>query len=242
MDNTHYDILYNEEVTHWWYRVRREIVFSLLSSIATKKKGLLRILEVGCGTGELLKEIDCLGSVRGIDISPRAIEFCKERGLTNAAVGDVAQIPFPEESFDVVIALDVLEHLENDSEGCNELIRVLAPGGVAIVAVPAFMFLWGITDVVSHHFRRYTRKQIAVCMREAGFTIERATYFNTFLFLPIAVVRLCVRILGIKVRSENTMTGKFTNAVLYRIFKLEFLLLRCIDFPFGVSILVTAKK
>lgn len=242
MDNTHYDILYNEEVTHWWYRVRREIVLSLLSSIATKKKGPLRILEIGCGTGELLKEIGRFGTVRGIDISPRAIEYCKTRGLTNAVIGDATRIPFPEESFDVVIALDVIEHLENDSIGCNELVRVLSPDGTAIITVPAFAFLWGITDVVSRHFRRYTRKQIVACVREAGFTIEQSTYFNAFLFIPIAIVRLFVRIFGITMHSENTVTRGFTNAILYRIFKIESLLLRYINFPFGVSILVTARK
>ncbi len=242
MDNTQYDILYKGEITHWWYRVRREIVISLLSSIAARKNGPLRILEIGCGTGELLKEMGHFGVVRGMDISPRAIEYCKQRGLTNAVVGDAARVPFPKESFDVVIALDVLEHLANDSAGCGEIIRVLSPGGTAIIAVPAFMFLWGTTDVVSHHFRRYTRKQIVARMREAGFAIERATYFNTLLFLPIAVVRLCVRMLGIKMRSENTITGNIANALLYKIFKLESLLLRYVDFPFGVSILVTARK
>lgn len=242
MDNTHYDILYNEEVTHWWYRVRREIVISLLSSLAAKKKGPLRILEIGCGTGELLKEMEHFGTVRGVDISSRAIEYCKARGLTNVAIGDATRIPFPEESFDVVIALDVIEHLENDSMGCNELIRVLSHGGTAIIAVPAFMFLWGITDVVSHHFRRYTRKQIVARVREAGFTIERSTYFNTFLFLPITIVRLFIRMMGITMRSENIITGGFTNTILYRIFKIESLLLRYVNFPFGVSILVTARK
>ncbi|MFZ2500410.1 MAG: class I SAM-dependent methyltransferase [Minisyncoccia bacterium] len=242
MDTRHYDVMYENESTHWWYRVRREIIFSLLSSIAKKRGEPLRILEVGCGTGTLLKEIDCFGSVRGIDISPYAIAYCEERGLTNVTVGDAAQIPFPDESFDVVIALDVLEHLKDDTIGCREIIRVLSPEGTAIIAVPAFMFLWGVTDVVSHHFRRYTRRQIVSCILKAGFIIDRATYFNIFLFLPIAMVRLGVRVLSITMRSENTITGRCTNAILYRVFRSESLLLRYFNFPFGVSILITANK
>jgi 2-polyprenyl-3-methyl-5-hydroxy-6-metoxy-1,4-benzoquinol methylase len=237
-----YDLIHQNENSNWWFRVRRDIVKRLLATEKQKQCGALRILDVGCGTGLLLLEIEQFGEVTGIDMSERAVTYCKQRGLTNLAVGDATHVPYSDNSFDVVLLLDVLEHVEDDAEAARELARVLAPGGQLIVMVPAFMFLWGVNDDVGHHFRRYTRSQVRAILEKAGLTVTRATYFNTVLFPAIAVVRLMVKAFHIKMKTEHGVGGSFGNHIFHKLFALEARLLQHFSFPFGVSILLIAQK
>ena len=241
MKDVAYDIIYEHESTHWWYRVRRHIVGSILRTKAQKYSRPLNILDIGCGTGLLMKEMGRYGQVEGVDISERAVAYCKQRGLS-PVVGSADALPFKDNTFDIAVILDVLEHLPDDKKGCEELYRVLAQGGSAVIAVPAFMFLWSVTDEVSNHYRRYTKKEIIACLKTAGFSIERATYFNTFLFLPILAVRSAVRLFRIPMKSENTVGGPLINTSLYSIFSAESKLLPYVNYPFGVSILIIASK
>jgi SAM-dependent methyltransferase len=242
MRDVTYDTIYENEGAHWWYRVRRNIVKRILASMAKRRDGTgLRILEVGCGTGQLMKEIEPYGAVFGMDISQRAVSYCKARGLA-PSIATADRLPYRSEAFDTVIALDVLEHLQDDHAGAKEIARVLSPSGVAIIAVPAFMFLWGITDEVSHHYRRYTRGEVVALIEGAGLHVRRATYFNTFLFPAIAAVRLAVRFCRIPMQSEGRIGSNVINEVLYGIFSVESQLLRYMQFPFGVSVLVIASK
>lgn len=242
MQEKAYDIIYKIELGHWWYRVRRAIVHNLLTFFTIDRKHPLRILDIGCGMGALLKEMEEFGEVEGVDISPRAIAYCKERGFSAVSVGSADALPYANDTFDVVVILDVLEHLKDDIKGAQEVARVLKAGGVAIIAVPAFMFLWGITDELSQHYRRYTRKEIVQCIQTSGLSVWRATYFNTFLFPAIASVRLFVRLFRIQIKSENSLEGNITNRLFYFVFYIESIVMRWVNFPFGVSILVVAKK
>jgi len=237
-----YDIIYQNEATNWWYRVRRKIVCNMLARYQKKSPTPLRILDIGCGTGLLMQEMQRYGTVEGVDISAQAIAYCKERGLSTVQEASAEVLPYPSESFDVVVILDVLEHLKDDSAGLNEIKRVLVPGGRAIITVPAFMFLWSITDVLSEHYRRYTRREICAAVKKTGLHIQRATYFNTFLFPAIAAVRLSVRVFRIKMKSETRVGGSIGNAIFYALFRLESFLLPYVSFPFGVSVLIIAQK
>lgn len=242
MKDSTYDFLYTQEMTHWWYRVRRHLVKKIIRKYAKEKKEPLRILDIGCGAGALMRELEEFGEVTGIDISPRAIEYCRERGLTRVLEADAARLPFENGAFDVVVMLDVLEHLKDDTAGSAEVARVLKRGGLAIIAVPAFMFLWSVTDVVSHHFRRYRRAEVVQRLTDAGLRIRYSGYFNTFLFPLIASVRLAVRLLHIPMKSEQSIEGKVGNEICYRIFSLESRFIPRLRFPFGVSILVLGAK
>lgn len=202
----------------------------------------LNILDVGCGTGALLRELDQYGNVQGLDFSPRAVSFCKERGLLNVEQGSATEIRYENKTFDLVLALDVLEHIKDDRKALSEINRVLKPGGIAIIFVPAFMFLWGVTDERSQHERRYTLRELKEKTGNAGFGVIRASYFNTFLFPPIALLRIFVRIFKIKIKSENELTNPSTDQMLYNIFNLERKLLRSVNFPFGVSAMIICQK
>lgn len=241
MKDSHHDAIYEVERTHWWYRVRRKMIHDLLRA-HRPHAAALRILDVGCGTGALLSELKPYGRVEGVDISPKALAYCKSRGFSDVQEGSASATGHASDSFDIVLALDILEHVPDDKSALAELYRVLKPGGKAILFVPTFMFLWGANDVLSEHYRRYTRSELAEKARAVGFCIERSSYFNTFLFPLIALVRIATRLFRIPIKSEVHLGTPLTNAMFYRIFLLESSLLQCVRYPFGVSALVVCEK
>jgi len=210
------------------------------SSLITHNSGL-RILDVGCGTGANLEMLAKYGDAEGVDVSDEALTFCKQKGL-EVHKGLAEELPFEDGSFDVVTGLDVIEHLDDDIAGLEEMYRVLRPGGRALIFVPAFMWLWGVQDDISHHRIRYTRKQIVDRLEKAGFTVERATYANITFFAPILAGRILMRLTGIKPESENNVNISALNGMFGRIFGAERHFLKRFNFPFGVSIVVVARK
>jgi SAM-dependent methyltransferase len=237
-----YPIMYEVEEKHWWYVGRRRIIETFLDGVC-KSLGAVRprILDVGCGTGANLVALGRFGEVEGVDISPDAIEFCRERGLNNVRLGQAERLPYEDRTFDIVTSFDMVEHLDDDLAGLREIRRVLRPGGRTLIFVPAFMFLWGVQDDVSNHRRRYTLPQLCNTVRAAGFEIDRATYANISFFAPILLVRTLMRITGIRTESENTINISALNGVLARILGSESRLLRRISFPFGVSIICVGR-
>lgn len=241
MELAHYETLYRYELHHWWYRVRRELIHDMLSDHFGDRTDL-RLADIGCGTGALTKELERYGECIGVDFSEQAVSFCRSRGVRNVQQGTAEDTGFEANTFDVVLCLDVLEHLQDDTKGVAEIHRILKPDGIAIVFVPAFMFLWGITDELSHHRHRYRLRELAEKFKPENFTILRKSYFNTLLFLPISLIRVTVRVLGIRTASETTTESGILNTLLYRIFTIERRLLRHTDLPFGVSAMLVVQK
>ena len=239
-----YAIMNRVEDSHWWYVGRRQILESFLERIIRNPKSKIqnpRILDVGCGTGGNLEMLEKFGAAEGVDVSDEALEFCKSKGL-KVHKGLAEELPFADASFDVVTALDVVEHLDDDVAGLKEMLRVLKAGGKTLVFVPAFMWLWGVQDDVSNHRIRYTKKQITERLERAGFAIERATYANLTFFAPILGGRTLMRIAGIRPESENNVNVSALNGVFGKLFGAERFWLKNFDFPFGVSIVVVAEK
>lgn len=236
-----YSIMYRVEETHWWYVGRRRIISSFLEWITRSTKPG-RILDVGCGTGANLEMLSEFGEAEGIDVSKEALAFCRERGLKKVREGEAERLPFPDNSFDLVTGLDVIEHLDHDQAGLKEMHRVLRPNGRALLFVPAFMFLWGVQDEVSHHRRRYTLAEIKRLVQEAGFEIERATYVNITFFLPILLGRLLMRLTGWRPASENNIAIGALNGFFGRILGAETLILRRWNLPFGVSAICVGRR
>jgi len=238
-----YSIMYEVEERHWWFVGRRAIIESFVAAtwrqIGKRKP---RILDVGCGTGANLQMLASYGAAEGVDVSVEALEFCRARGLAKVRQGAAEALPYEDASFDLVTALDVVEHLDDDIGGLKEMQRVLRPRGRALLFVPAFMFLWGVQDDISHHRRRYTAGELQEKLRAAGLAPERITYANLTFFLPILVGRLLMRISGMRPASENNITISGLNGVLGKIFASERWWLRRLSFPFGVSIVCVARK
>jgi len=238
-----YSIMYQIEGSHWWFTGRRRILASFLEKICQNLKTTSpRILDVGCGTGANLELLSQYGSAEGVDVSTDALAFCRDRGLENVRQGEAERLPYPEDSFDLVTALDVVEHLDDDVAGLKEIRRVLRPGGSALLFVPAFMFLWGVQDDVSNHRRRYTLKELKRSVAAAGLEIERTTYANISFFLPILLGRQVMRVTGLRPASENNLTVGFLNGPLGSILGAEHLLLRYLNLPFGVSAICVARR
>ena len=239
-----YAIMHNVEDSHWWYVGRRAILESFMTEIVGNPKSKIqnpKILDVGCGTGGNLEMLAKFGAAEGVDVSDDALEFCRQKGL-KVQKGLAEKMPFADENFDVVTALDVIEHLDDDVAGLREMFRVLKKGGKTLIFVPAFMFLWGVQDDVSNHRIRYTKKQIVKRLEKAGFTIERATYANWTFFAPILAGRTLMRVTGIKPESENNVNVSALNGVFGKLFGAERFWLKNFNFPFGVSIVIVANK
>ena len=246
MDISLYQDFYNLEEKHWWFFGRRRIVFSLLKQYLPNKNQL-KILDVGCGTGTTLRKLEKYGHATGVDISEEAVKFCKLRGCRNVHRVDEHDLFFEDYAFDVVVALDVIEHISDDCAALSEYYRVTKQDGILLLTVPAFGFLWGAHDEINHHKRRYIGNELKKKVEKTGFAVEKLTYFNTFLFPFVLLARMGQRVTkmvddGHEPRSDLKLHHWGINSVLKTIFVLEEPLLRKCDFPYGVSLLCVAKK
>jgi len=238
-----YAIFFEQEESHWWYVGRRRIIRSFVKEICDQTGNRRpQILDVGCGTGANLFMLAELGEVEGVDISPQTIAFCQARGLSNVRLGAAEALPYDDNQFDLVTALDVVEHLDDDVGALREMRRVIRPGGRLLLFVPAFMFLWGLQDEVSNHRRRYRLPELRRAVVAAGFEIERTTYANITFFVPTLVVRQVMRLTGLSTDSEVSINIPALNRIFAWIFGSEKNLLKTFNFPFGVSGICVARR
>jgi SAM-dependent methyltransferase len=238
---TPYDIELRAEGFHWWFVVRGRVLKFLLNSIEFPRDGWA--LDIGCSIGSTLGILTATGiHAVGLDLSAYAISLAKRRVNLPLINGDLKQLPIRSNSVSLIVVMDVLEHLENDLGGIHELHRVLKDRGALILTVPAFKSLWGLQDVLTGHYRRYSLKELSTKLREGGFDILRSSYFNFLLFFPILLGRRLIRLLGLKLRSENELNFPLLNFFLKTIFSIETRILKYFSFPFGVSILCVTRK
>ena len=242
MEHT-YPILFRVEQTHWWHIGRRKILAGFVDEICRQVSDRRpRILDVGCGTGANLLMLSKYGEAEGVDVSEDALAFCRERGLDKVRLGAAEELPYEDNSFDLVTAFDVVEHMDDDLAGLTEMQRVLRPGGRVLLFVPTFMFLWGLQDEVSNHRRRYRLPELRRVLERAGFEVERTTYANITFFAPILFVRKLMQWTGMRAASENNINVSALNGVLGGLFGAEGAILRYLNLPFGVSGLCVARK
>lgn len=238
-----YPIMYEMEGEHWWFVGRRRILKSFVREICSKfAERRPRILDVGCGTGANLEMLAEFGETVGVDVAEEALAFCHARGLQNVRLSTAEQLPFEDESFDLVTAFDLVEHLDDDVAGLREMRRVLKREGRALLFVPAFMFLWGVQDEVSNHRRRYTANELQRAVERAGFEVERLTYANITFFAPTLLGRLIMRATGLRPASESNVNIPALNGIFGKVLGAESLLLRRMNLPFGVSALCVARR
>ncbi len=236
-----YDIETRVESFHWWFVGRRKLLHSILMSLKVSKDS--PALEVGCGTGANLSILGSAGLCTiGLDRSTYALTLVRSKNEVPLLAGDLNNLPFKTKSVGLIIAMDILEHLDDDTRGIHESHRILKEKGMIILTVPAFKFLWGIQDKVTGHKRRYTKKEITDRLEAVGFEILKSSYFNFFLFFPILVARWMIRILHLQIESENEINFPLANLLLKALFSMEIHALKYFSFPFGVSIFCIARK
>jgi SAM-dependent methyltransferase len=191
MEEQAYAEMYELEDRHWWFRGRRALIWALLHQTTLPEKPAL--LDAGCGTGRNLVEFGSLGPATGVDPSVDAVAFCHRRGLENVRCAGLEDLPFDDGQFDLFLACDVLEHIEDDNAALAELRRVAATDAHLVITVPAYQWMWTEHDVQLHHVRRYTAPVIRRRIVDAGWSVERATYFNSILLPVVAAARLVSR-------------------------------------------------
>lgn len=235
-----YQDLYNLEETHWWHINKRELIGFFAKHKLLNKKG--KILDVGCGTGKNIETFSKLGECWGIDTSPDAIAFCKKRGIEKVIKGNIEKIPFPKQSFNVITALDVLEHVD-DSKSLKEIYRVLKSNGIIIITVPALPQLWSRWDEVLHHKRRYTKKSLEKILQENNFKVLKISYVYSFMILPVFLIRLIKKIyFKDYYPSDFKLSNPLINYLLSRICKFEKYFVTRATVPIGTSLVTIARK
>lgn len=240
MDAAFYREMAALEDHHWWFVARRRILATVLDGLDLPAHAT--VLEVGCGTGGNLPLLARYGSLYACEPAPEALALAAARGLARVAPGRLPDgLPFGDTTFDLIALLDVLEHVREDTTGLAALYARLRPGGWLLLTVPAYGFLWSAHDEVNHHVRRYTRRELVRKLRQAGFRVCHATYFNTVLFPAVAGLRLAGRLLG-RTGSDLTLPGPRLNGMLARIFAAERHLVSRRRMPFGVSILALGRR
>ena len=245
MEGKAYETFAELENSHFWFVARRKIFFDFLDRLLAGRQNL-RILEVGCGTGGMLGPLTRYGEVHGLDIAHDCMLYCRERGFDRMVTGSGYQLPYADNSFDLVALFDTIEHIPEDQQVLEEVRRVLQPGGNVFISTPAYQFLYSQNDRIAHHYRRYTRGSLQRVLRGAGLQVHRLTYFNTFLFpviLPvILLLKLKERMFGLP-EGQHNMSFKFPRPVhtLFANFMgSERFLLRHMEFPFGHSLIAIA--
>lgn len=231
------------EERHWWFRARRQIVLRLIDRYR-KQKGTARVLDVGCGTGATLKALAAYGTLTGLDKNAKAVEYSKKRVPEAKVIQGSFPGGVPGKQFDIITILDVLEHLDEDQEALGKLAQHLAAEGITIITVPAYAFLWTGHDDMNEHKRRYTLPELKEKALGAGLTIRKISYYNTFLFFPIAAAKIMRRLLNRRTTAHfgAVPPPAFINAPLQAIFSLEKHFLPHMNFPFGISIIAVASK
>jgi SAM-dependent methyltransferase len=242
MDDHAFAIEAKVEATHWWFVGRRVLFAREINRLGLDRTA--RVLDIGTSTGTNLRMLRDLGfvNVDGLDPSEAARQWCLDKRLGAVTQGDVRDMPFDDASFDLVLATDVLEHVDEDDIAIREIARVLKPRGRALVTVPTFKLLWGIQDDLAHHYRRYRKRPLLDLMQQGGLRSTRAYYFNYLLFLPILIARKLLRIFSNKKRSENEINGPLINLILTLIFRFDISTSPLLRPPVGVSALVVAER
>jgi len=242
MDAETYAVEAETEETHWWFVGRRRLFAREISRLKIAKSAA--VLDVGTSTGSNLRLLADLGFVRasGLEMSEEAIRYCRAKGFARLCCGDVGDLPFAGGSFDLVLATDILEHVDDDRRAIREIARVLRPGGHALITVPAFPSLWGLQDRVARHRRRYRMGQLRERLSAGGFSIDRAYHMNFLLFFPIWAARRLIDLFGIKIESENSINSLSLNRILGAIFAVDCAIAPRLRPPFGVSIVAMVHK
>ncbi len=248
MDNNYYKDYFELERNNWWFLARNEIILSQVKDLHKIKGGPIKIINVGVASGATSQMLEPFGEVTSIEYEQECINYTRTKIDIEIQLGSILDLKFADESFDLVCAFDVIEHVENDKLAAKELMRVCKKGGFVFITVPAFMSIWSQHDVINHHVKRYILSEIQELFSK---TIQQkyASYFNFYLSIPIFFFRYFDRLVPGFIKREKTnsdfdvVSNSFLNKILYKIFVFEKLFIKSkIKFPFGISIIGIWQK
>ena len=247
MNVAEYERMYRLEDSYWWFVARHRLIEALLRTrygAPGAQSEPLSILDIGCGTGAMSKRVARWGRVVSADFSPLALQFSRRRGLSNLVGADAMRLPLASNRFDVLIAMDMLEHLPDDCRALAEFLRVLKPGGRLFATVPAYPHLWSEHDVALMHHRRYQRRELRERVTGAGFQLEKLSHTMSLLYPVVAMQRRlnASRPPHDPPQAAMPIVPSPVNSALTGLLAAENALARRLDFPFGVTIVCVARK
>lgn len=239
MDASYLLVHMEEDRDHWWFRGRLAVLLATLRCELPRRP--LRLLELGCGTGNVLEALGEFGEAVGMEVHPELVGMARGRGLDVRPGALPHDLVVPPGWADVALLLDVIEHLDDDLAALVTARRALGPGGTLVVTVPAYPWLWSGHDVVLGHRRRYRRGELRSVVGRAGFTATRVRHFNTLLFPALAAARAWKRLVGDRGHDLRRPSAPL-NALLARLFGLERHVVPRWPLPFGASLLLVARR
>ncbi len=246
MNDSEYKKMSRFEEFYWWHRGKVHLLNSLMSVYFKEKKGKIRILEVGCGTGENLNVLKDWGDVSGFDISQEAVNICKGRGFGNVYLEDIGKMNATAhaEQYDLIVALDVLEHIQDDVFAMKQVQSMLKPGGLFFVNVPAHKFLWSEHDEALQHKRRYNSVELKQKLTDVPFKVIKFSYFISTLFLPIALFRMYNSFFGRNAYPSTSyvILPSWLNTFLTNILRVEANFLKIHNLRVGTTLIAVAQK
>ena len=241
MDRNVYLRMSEQDAEHWWFVARRQILRDQIAALQLPRNA--KILEAGAGPGGNLEMLSEFGHLDAFELDDDARQIASARSGIEVRSGALPDgIDYKPGSFDLIAALDVIEHIDADRESVQALANLLRPGARLLITVPAFAWLWSEHDTRHHHKKRYSREMMRKLAEDAGLKVEKSSYFNTLIFPVIVGVRFLKKLLGIAERPDDGIPGPILNGILMRIFGSERYLLRHMSLPFGVSILCIARR
>ena len=216
MESQMYQEMMEVEDQHWWFVARRSIIEQVIRNLNLPADA--EIFEAGCGTGGNLAMLSHHGRVYGMELNETARNFASDLQIGEIQPGFLPDnIPFPDQNFDLIVLLDVLEHLEEDTASLQALSRKLKPSGWLLITVPAYPWLWSKHDELLHHKRRYLLNNLRQIVGNAGYNVDFASHFNFVLFPLIAVVILVQRLFN-KGGNEQNIPARLINQILTFLF------------------------
>ncbi|MFC1626931.1 class I SAM-dependent methyltransferase [Patescibacteria group bacterium] len=236
-----YKELFEVENKHWWHDHKRKVIHQMIDKYANQGK----VLDIGAGMGKILKELQIRDwQVYGVDSENQAVRWSQKRGIKIKRRDIEKDLGFKSNSFDLVLALDVIEHLKDDQEMLNKIADVLKKQGVAIITVPAYQWLFNYWDEMLGHKRRYTTQSLKNIISADKFEIEYLGYFSMFIFPVAMIVRIIKKIFGTTETSDfQTTPWPWISVPVIKFFNyIERMLLSVISLPFGLSVICVIRK
>ena len=241
MDRQTYDRMRVLQADHWWFRGRRRILSGLIARLDLPKSA--KVLEVGCGPGGNLEMLSAFGDVIGMEPDADSRAYATENTGLPVEGGLLPDgLPFEPESFDLVCAFDVIEHVGEDQASVTAMAALVKPGGYMATTVPAHPWMWSRHDALHHHKRRYGMAPYRRLFEAAGLKVLTASYFNAVLFPPIAAIRALKMLTKSEAADDDAMPPGPINSLLATLFGAELGWLKHAPLPFGVSIVLIARK
>jgi SAM-dependent methyltransferase len=236
--DTEYGQIYEDlYLRHWWFRARESILVELIADLEIPR--VARILDVGCGNGLFFEQLGRFGDVQGIEVDESLIPSeSRHRGrIFGKPLGDSL---YEGMQFDLITALDVVEHIEDDRHAIEAMLSMLRPGGTLVITVPALMMLWDRHDVINKHYRRYTAHSLRELLAGKG-RVRDLRYLFHGLFFPKWAVKKLNEWIHLEA-AQHRMPPPYVNKLMEIFCKYEHGVLRRFRLPFGTSLLAIVEK